>query len=66
MSQLNKGQGQMAMGDGSVDQTNDTKFDEQINSHLKARGGVTIGPPQTSISRPYQTPAGGGKGKPRN
>ena len=62
MSQLNKGQGQMAMGDGSVNQTNDAKFDEQINSHLKARGGVTIGPPQTSISRPYQSPAGGGKG----
>ena len=54
MNQLNKGQGQMALGDGSVDQTNDAKFDEQITSHLKARGGVTIGQPQASISRPFQ------------
>ena len=57
MSQLLKGQGQMLLGDGSVAQTTDAKFDEQITSHLKARGGVTIGPPQTSISRPFQPAA---------
>jgi|TARA_B100001971_G_scaffold92298_1_gene85063 prepilin-type N-terminal cleavage/methylation domain-containing protein len=71
MSQLYQGQGQMLLGDGSVNQTSDTKFDEQISFHLKARGGVTIGPPQTSLSRPTQfvaTAAGGGKGlnKPKN
>jgi len=62
MSQLFKGQGQILLADSSVNQVNDAKFDEQITLHLKARGGVTIGPPQTSISRPYQSPAGGGKG----
>ena len=67
MSQLLKGQGQMLLGDGSVDQTNDAKFDEQITAHLKARGGVTIGTPQISISRPTLPASpiaagGGGKG----
>ena len=65
MSQLLKGQGQMLLGDGSVAQTTDAKFDEQIISHMKARGGVTIGSPQTSISRPSQPAAPVGAGQNR-
>ena len=54
MSQLRKSQGQLALGDNSVHQVNDAQFDEQITKHLSAIGGVTIGEPQTSISRPIQ------------
>ena len=70
MSQLYKSQGQMLLGDNSVDQVNDAEFDEQITSHLKASAGITIGQPQTSISRPSQlaAPAAGAVGlnKPKN
>ncbi len=54
MNHLNKGQGQVALADGSVDQVNDTELNEQIDKHLAARGGATIGPPQTSLGRPTQ------------
>ena len=54
MAQLLKGQGQVTLGDGSVDQMDDTKLDLQIKSHLESKGGVTIGQPQTSLSRPVQ------------
>ena len=54
MSQLRKSQGQLALGDNSVHQVNDAQFDEQITKHLSSIGGVTIGEPQTSISRPIQ------------
>ena len=57
MSQLTQGQGQVALADGSVDQMNDADFDEQITAHLNSKGGVTIGQPQTSISRPLQPSA---------
>jgi len=63
MSQLYKGQGQILLGDGSVNQVNDAKFDEQITLHLKESGGVTIGQPQISLSRPTQLAAPGGGGQ---
>ena len=63
MGQLLKSQGQVALGDGSADQMNDADFDRQIQTHLAARGGATIGAPQVSLSRPLQPasapPAGG-------
>ncbi len=61
MAQLMKGQGQVALGDGSVDQMDDTELDSQIKSHLESKGGSTIGQPQSSLSRPIQ-PANVGPG----
>ena len=54
MAQLMKGQGQVALGDGSVDQMDDTELDSQIKGHLESKGGTTIGQPQSSLSRPVQ------------
>ena len=55
MAQLNKNEGQMSLADGSVSQVDAGKFETAINAHLKSRGGATIGKPQTSISRPFQS-----------
>ena len=55
MAQLNKNEGQMSLADGSVSQVDAGKFETAINAHLKSRGGATIGNPQTSISRPFQS-----------
>lgn len=57
VNQLMRGEGQVALGDGSTEQMDDVEFDQQIKDHLSAKGGVTIGQPQPSLSRPTQPAA---------
>ena len=54
MSGLFKGQGQLSLADGSVNQTSDSGLDEAVNGQLKVAGGSVSGQPETSVSRPLR------------
>ena len=56
MTGLFKGQGQLSLADGSVNQTSDSGLDEAISAQLKVSGGSVTGQPESSISRPLQPP----------
>ncbi len=56
MSGLFKGQGQISLADGSVNQTSDSGLDGAISAQLKVSGGSVSGQPESSISRPLQPP----------
>lgn len=56
MTGLFKGQGQLSLADGSVNQTSDSGLDEAISAQLKVSGGSVTGQPESSVSRPMQPP----------
>ena len=67
MTGLFKGQGQLTLADGSVNQASDGDLHAATEDHLKVTGGNITSKPQTSISRPLQPapplvapPPGGG------
>ena len=54
MADLNQGQGQMALADGSTSMSNDSDIGSgigRVKEHINSSGGVTVGPASTRIFR---------------